>query len=585
MGFETGRFKIDTSFPMNCDVKTLFEEDGVQCTLFDFQYEKETNKGERKIAIDFSFPILDIVGKWHPVCAMDRAVKPDWFPGAESMASISAPVMCFYNGDSENKHTVALSEIKQKVTMKYGVHEEDGTMLCHTEMVLPRDSFLEGYQLKIWESVESEPYWSTLAKVSKWWETDHSLKVMQVPDCARDTLYSFWYSQHQEVTAKSVEDESRLAAKLGFSSIIVDDGWQTDDNNRGYSFCGDWEPAVNKFPDFAGHVKKVQGMGLKYMIWFSIPFVGKKAKVWDRFKDKILCYDDFQQAAVLDLRYPDVREYLKDIYKKAVREWGIDGLKLDFIDEFYLRPETPKYQEGMDYIDLQDALDVFLTEVMEELSEIRSDIMIEFRQKYIGPQIRKYGNLLRVMDCPNSGISNRVGTVDLRLLSGNTAVHSDMLMWNKDEKPEDAALQIISCLFATVQVSVDLSKISEENGRMLSYWMEFMKEHVSVLQTAQIQPLEPENLYPQVMTEDEKERIQVNYSKGRVVDLCTIPETFYYVHGTKADKVVFKMDEKQSLSWKVLDCMGNEVDNGCWCGERWAEVSVPTAGTVVIVKK
>ena len=33
-----------------------------------------------------------------------------------------------------------------------------------------------------------------------------------------------------------------------------------------------------------------------------------------------------------------VREYLKNIYINAVKEWNIDGLKLDFIDEFYLRP-------------------------------------------------------------------------------------------------------------------------------------------------------------------------------------------------------------------------------------------------------
>ena len=28
-------------------------------------------------------------------------------------------------------------------------------------------------------------------------------------------------------------------------SIIVDDGWQTDDNNRGYAYCGDWAVTPN----------------------------------------------------------------------------------------------------------------------------------------------------------------------------------------------------------------------------------------------------------------------------------------------------------------------------------------------------
>lgn len=562
---------------------TIFEETGIKCTTLDFIFDENINKNEEIVLEhEFYFPALDIAGYWHPVCGANRAVKADWFPGAESMTSISAPVACFFNSDSKNRHTIALSEIKQNVIMQYGIHEEDGTMRCYTKINLPRGYEKDNYTLKIWESTVDEPYWETLTKVSKWWEEDQKLAIMDVPECARETMYSFWYSQHQNVSAESVEAECELAAKLGFKSVIVDDGWQTDDNNRGYSFCGDWEPSVNKFPDFAAHVKKVQNMGLKYLMWFSVPFLGMKADIYEEFKDKVLCYDDFQQATVLDIRYPEVREYLKAIYKKAVAEWGVDGLKLDFIDEFYLRPESPVYKEGMDYVDLQDALDVLLTEVMEELKAIRPDIMIEFRQKYVGPQVRKYGNFLRVMDCPASGLSNRVGTIDLRLLSGDTAVHSDMLMWHKDEKPEDAALQIISCLFSTVQVSLNLANITDEMETMLKFWMAFMKDHMQLLQCSQIKPLEPENLYPEVRVENENTRIQVNYSKGRVVNLCDMPETFYYVHGTKADEVVVKMSGIQSLNWTVLDCMGNELETGRFENEKWGEINVPTAGMVIV---
>lgn len=585
MLLKVDRFKIDSNFSLQCHVKRIFEENGVKCNLLDFTYNKENLVESRKITIEFSFPVLDMCGRWHPTCFGDRALKPDWFPGAESMASISAPIICFFNGKSENRHTIALSEIKQRVIMQYGVHEEDGTMLCRTVIELPKGSFPEQYQIKIWESTACEPYWQTIAHVGKWWEEDLGLEFMKVPDIARDTLYSFWYSQHQNVSAESIEKESALAAEFGFHSVIVDDGWQTDDNNRGYSFCGDWEPSLNKFPDFPTHVKKVQDMGLKYMMWFSVPFLGKKAKAWETFKDKILCYDDFQQAAVLDLRYPEVREYLKAIYRKAAVEWKIDGFKLDFIDEFYFRPESPDFKEGMDFVDIQDALDVFLTEVMEELQGINPDIMIEFRQRYIGPQIRKYGNLLRVNDCPNSGLTNRVGTIDLRMLSGKTAVHSDMLMWNKDEKVEDAALQIISSVFSTVQVSIDLAKITKEVRNMLAYWMKFMKEHVELLQVSQIQPKEPENLYPEVMVENDDVRIQVNYSRGRIVDLRTMPETCYFVLGNKADEVYFRMNGEESLKYKVLDCMGEKITSGTWKMEKWAELEVPTAGTVVINKE
>lgn len=497
------------------------------------------------------------------------------------MTSISAPVTCFFNSNGINRRTIALSEVKQIVNMKYGVHEEDGTMRCFTDITLPCGYEKDSYTLKIWESEVEEPYWDTLANASKWWEEDQKLKIMDVPSCVRETMYSFWYSQHQNISAKSVEEECKLAANLGFKSIIVDDGWQTDDNNRGYSFCGDWEPSVNKFPDFPAHVRKVQDMGLKYIMWFSVPFLGMKAKMWETFKDKILCYDDFQQAAVLDVRYPEVREFLKGIYKKAVAEWGVDGLKLDFIDEFYLRPKSPSYNAGMDFADVQDALDVLLTEVMEELRAIRPDIMIEFRQKYVGPQIRKYGNFLRVIDSPLSGLSNRVGSIDLRLLSGETATHSDMLMWHKDEKPEDAALQIISSIFATVQISLNLANVYGDMEKMLKHWMNFMKENVALLQCTQIKPLEPENLYPEVSVENENTRIQVNYSKGRVVDLRDMKEKICYINGNKASEVLFKMNSVQRMNYKVLDCMGNELKTGCFENVKWEEIEVPTAGMVI----
>lgn len=207
----------------------------------------------------------------------------------------------------------------------------------------------------------------------------------------------------------------------------------------------------------------------------------EKSKSLEAFSDKLLRFSESQQAGILDLRYPEVREYLKNIYVKAIRDWHLDGLKLDFIDEFYFQEDSPAYNENMDCHDIQDALNRFLTDVMDTLKQIRPDVLIEFRQKYIGPQIRRYGNMFRVNDCPGSAVSNRIGTIDLRLLSGNTAVHSDMLMWHPSEAPEDAALQLLSCLFSTVQLSVCLDQISESMKQMLQFWFSFMEEKSALL--------------------------------------------------------------------------------------------------------
>ena len=62
------------------------------------------------------------------------------------------------------------------------------------------------------------------------------------PSSARLPVYSTWYNYHQSVDAAVLLKEVAIAKKMGFDSIIVDDGWQTLDSGRGYAFTGDWEP-------------------------------------------------------------------------------------------------------------------------------------------------------------------------------------------------------------------------------------------------------------------------------------------------------------------------------------------------------
>jgi alpha-galactosidase len=66
-------------------------------------------------------------------------------------------------------------------------------------------------------------------------------------------MYSTWYSFHLGLSADRVEEQCRLAKDIGCGGVIVDDGWQTETVDRGYSSCGDWEPAPTKFPSMRKH--------------------------------------------------------------------------------------------------------------------------------------------------------------------------------------------------------------------------------------------------------------------------------------------------------------------------------------------
>ena len=420
--------------------------------------------------------------------------------------------------------------------------------------------------------------------MGKWWEEDCGFLPAEIPEDAKDPMYSFWYSYHQEFSEQEVVEECRRAKEMGFKAAILDDGWQTDDTNRGYGYCGDWEVAAKKIKDMEKHIQVIHDMGMKYLIWYSVPYVGMYSKMWERFKDKLIGVDEEQNTGVLDIRYQEVREYLANIYVEAVKKWKLDGLKLDFIDEFYERSATPIANNEMDCSCLQEALDRLLRETMQKLKAVKPDILIEFRQRYIGPAVRQYGNMLRVSDCPNSGLTNRVGTIDLRLLSGNTAVHSDPVMWNCKEKPEVAALQIIDCLFSTLQFSVRLDTMSEGQKQMVQNYMAFMRENRKLLQETQLEAKEPHNLYPEVRVSDAMKEIIALYSGNRVVRLHKEQETSIIVNGTQTTNIYVETEHEVDAEITVLDCFGKEVRNTD-CRLSGIQCISGTVGGRVVIKK
>lgn len=533
--------------------------------------------------LTWRFPYLDCAGIWHPGCGFNRSIDADWSNYFKSMTASSAPVVTLFSEDGHNRYTLALSEAKEIMEIRPGIHEEDGNVLLQVKVADAYVGVTGTYEMEVLIDQRDIPFYESIAGVSQWWEKACGLTPVKTPDAAREPVYSTWYSYHQDLTDAEIEKECSLASEMGFRTVILDDGWQTDDNNRGYAFCGDWEVSRNRFPDFEGHIQKVHDMGMKYMIWYSVPFLGKKAEKWGEFKDKLLFYADSMEAGVLDPRYPEVREYLVQTYITGLRRWNLDGFKLDFIDQMIAREQTPAYNDAMDYESVQEALDCLMLQVYREISKEKEDIMVEFRQSYIGPNMRRYGNMFRVTDCPNSAIRNRVGTVDLRMLSGMTAVHSDPLMWHPGEAPELAAIQIISSIFSAVQISVKLGDSTEEMKKMLRFWIAFMKKYREPLQKGQLRPQEPHNLYPVVWTAGKEQAICAVYAENRVITLLEDAKEYILLNGTKGKRMVLESGDSGTYEILVKDCMGEVTDSFRHRGRmELLSVQVPVAGQIYI---
>ncbi|HEY2945948.1 MAG TPA: glycoside hydrolase family 36 protein, partial [Vicinamibacteria bacterium] len=347
-----------------------------------------------RFALRWSLPSHDVVGHWMTGRQLNKAIRPDWAGGRlqSSMFAREAPVSCLFASDDTNVLTFAVSDALDTILAGSGIREEDGFVYNDVIFFSEPHESLKEYSAELRLDRRRVPYSTALSEVAEWWARQPGYQPARAPEAARLPVYSTWYNYHQSVDAAVLLKEVAIAKEMGFESIIVDDGWQTLDTGRGYAYTGDWRP--ERIPDMKGFVEGCHRLGVKVMLWYAVPFVGKNAKAAARFQDKSLRFEERLGAWVLDPRYPEVREFLIDTYRRALVDWDLDGFKLDFIERFVADEKTVlEAGAGRDYASVNEATDRMMTDIMAALRQVKPDVMIEFRQPYIGPLIRKYGNM------------------------------------------------------------------------------------------------------------------------------------------------------------------------------------------------
>ncbi len=343
----------------NSDVHlNVFEQiqDGI---ILKFIMKSEEKFVPSPIRVEWKLPVGNIVSIWTPLAGFSKFIEPDWRPTkCKSKTAGGAPVFSCVDHDGSNACTIAISDSKTSTEITVGVSEEEGALVCNAVFFTSYISPIDYYEAFIYIDLKKYPWTEAVKGVNAWWENKIDCQKAYVPEAAYMPVNSSWYSFHQRLDTKRLIEECKLSRELGMKTLIIDDGWQTTDNNRGYQYCGDWELAPEKIPSMKALTDEVHKLDMKVMLWFSVPFVGKYSKAYDEFKNMALKEQD--GVLILDLRYRKVREYLVSVYAKAVKEYGLDGLKLDFIGHFTLSSSSPAVNERMDIYCIEDALEELL---------------------------------------------------------------------------------------------------------------------------------------------------------------------------------------------------------------------------------
>ncbi len=578
---QAGSFQVvleKTSDNFEVSLTTTSPEEGLELIQLELTSLLPARPGIYRLA--WGQPLIDIHAFWRPGTDRSRTLPADWSDSFISQSTTHAPAGCLFSLNGETRHAFAFSDALNPIEIRAGVNEESATFLFNLTLFQITAPFSH-YSATLRLDTRSRPYYQSLNEVQAWWAQQPGYTPASVPAVARQPMYSTWYSFHQRLSAAEVEAEGRLAAEMGCRAVIVDDGWQTSNNERGYAYCGNWEVFTEKIPDMAAHVAKIHALGLKFILWYALPFVGPRSQNFERFSGKYLNFLEHLNTWVLDPRFPEVREFLITIYEEALRKWKVDGFKIDFVQYFKQPPdEQLPALTGRDYVSVPEATDRLLSDILARLRQLNPDIMIEFRQPYIGPLMRKYGNMFRAGDCPNDSINNRVRTLDVRLLCGNSAPHSDMLMWHFDEPVESAALQIINVLFAVPQISVKLATVSAIHRKMLQFWLSFWQTNHELLLDGNLKPLYPELLYPLVEVSQENRQLIAVYASTVVKLEGGAFSEILIVNGKLEPGVVLNYQrEPKNYLLEIRDCGGDLISNTQILVERGLLfLAVPAAG-------
>lgn len=528
----------------------------------------------------FLLPVVDGVSLWTPgSTAAHGSIPASWVEPRRTSPLRGLAAGSLLATDDRTVLTFAATAGIQPIAVRAGLVEESVELLVAFEVPAGTPS------LTVLLDASHDAFDVSVARAGSWlWGgATPSSPASEKP------VFCTWYFAHQDIAQASVLAQTTAAAEYGFGSLIIDDGWQTDERQRGYGSAGDWRPERGKLPDPRGLVREIEALGIRTLWWIGTPFLG--------YRSDSLAIDDLptlfdepsMEAEIIDLRSVRARRTLLGRLLDLVHETGAHGLKIDFLERFAAAAAGPAPADA-DFDEVEPAALAFLEELVERGRLTDPDFMIEFREPYIGPAAGRFATMLRVGDCPLSPLENRLGIVDLRLIAPGIAVHSDPIMWNENDSPERVAQHLANALFGVPQVSVDLLTISPEHSEVLHFWLDFWQANVDVLLHGSFTPRRPDLLYPLVEASAEgttagSTTIIGRYGPGSIELPRRGWNELHVVNADSAGVVVVGGDVVGAVDCVVRDARGRVVEERAGVQLASVErVGVPAGGLLTLTR-
>ena len=488
------------------------------------------------LEIRFSVPILDMHGYWAPGLRTPSA-KLHWTIRSQSAGQKHFPCLVFLNSRQTNRFFIGLTDLEDDAAIEAKMNQEKCVYdLSITVAVTP-----ESRDFELILDERAIPWTEALAE----WRSHLALPLPDFPEGAWKPVFCTWYAVHAAVTQEWVEKNARIASRLGFGTLIIDDGWCFDAMKRvspetigdWYEWIGDWELSSAKFPDFEHHRERVQAMGMKYLLWVAPFLIGEKSGFMKRYPD---CISPRRESGCypIDSRKSDAMSAQLEKMKHVMRDYGLDGLKVDFLDEILPDTGDPQGRPVMK----------FVRELAREIRAVKPDALIEFRQSYATPGMMAYGTQFRAGDVPFDFIDNFQRLAQIRISMGDRIpIHADPVYWHPQESPMNISRHMIASLGGVPMLSMDLLTLDGTQQKIIRRWLAFYEEHLALFRDGK---------WDVVYHQSDTAYMRVTGAGESIVILLDPARLQEAVRGAAAEVTVLNLSEEE------LDLPGAETSDG-----------------------
>ena len=465
-------------------------------------------KSGGKLVISTLVPAVEVTAVWHPDLATVPEMKLPWEIRFASGISHAMPLLVFMDQNSFSTCAVGLTDMVDDCLVTCEMNQETcGFEVNFTIAVAP-----ETEPFEVFFDDRRQP----LAELLQKYRDLVMPEIPVYPEAAWDAAYCSWYAVHAALTDKYLQENAAEARRLGFGTFIVDDGWCYDEYKRvnpdtvptWYESVGDWDISKVKFPDFKAHVKRMQSLGINYMLWVAPHLLGKKSAMYQKYKEQSFSnYADSEGYYMLDMTKADCTPLVEKL-RKLARDNGLDGLKIDFLDIVVPSTDNPNARKT----------EAFIASITDGLKQDNPNALIEFRQSYATPLMLKYGTQFRAGDAPFDWRLNFGRLVEIRLNIGNLGpVHADPAYWAKSELPHNIARHMMAMLVGVPMLSMELSTLSDVEKRLISHYVGFYRQHKDLINHGKWSVLFNQTEIAAAIVEDQQERMLI-LSDGYCLD-------------------------------------------------------------------